>query len=1063
MSSIDQLPVTDESTARQRAWLASILLRSQQTWFGRFSLQLQRLVALGRGQRRRLQRKAAVSLAGAALVLSLGAGLMAPMTVHAASITVDDGVVIVADDGQCSLIEAILNANSDTAFYATGGECLAGSGDDTITLPTNGLFTLTGSYSYQYYSETGLPSIDTTIIIEGNGSEITRDGAAPDFRIMAVSATGDLTLNNTTISNGYSEEDGGGLYNYGTMRLQGSTLTGNEAYDDGGGVENDGGTLTIDNSTISDNVAGEYGGGVANEDGGTLMIINGSQITGNYAAVGGGGVQQDFSGGPLTITDSTISGNEAFEYGGGLVLYGDSAIVISNSDISGNLAYVGGGIATYAATDVTIQNGTTISDNTAYFGGGADLYVSTVTIADTTISGNTAFYSGGGIHSDGSNVTIERSIIKDHVVPKYSGGLLEPSRGGGIYNGSATVGQDQNEVTVYGNMTIVDSTISGNSAAIGGGIINTYFSELVVENTTINRNAAYIGGGLANLPYGKWLMTNSTVSGNQATNGQRGDLPNSGGGGIWNWSSFEQFDEEDFSGLILSTVTGNSAEDYGGGIYNAYGPLVVFGSLVTGNVSGNAGHEIYQYTDNSAIVFSGYSILGDDSETTAEAFNELPVGGPNLIATSDDANIPLTDILDTTLADNGGPTATHALVSGSPAIDQLPEDLCAPNSLLGFDLDHDQRGEPRNVDIPGTGNDGGSPLCDIGAFELQEEVAGFCPVDPAVGYLRTDVLGTGQGSPTKGARTRKLVIPNYQDVDSLYGQLAAVESGGVMKYVRFRYPDNTKVQIHDATSLGYRAFAVSWWGSELDTGYKYVKGQFFWGKKGNKMPRAYVLWPTYDTDEPYANVFTPFDESIENHVAWETSFIATQTQTIAIPETQDDGATVNVSVALVDVNDDARSVILTVTAGNLTETRVITTPNSKDLLNLETFELVGVDAGTDEVVITLESPVPSNDFPFGGDSAAMIGAAVNYECGESEPPIPPDAPTPDARTTAFSWASLLGEWAAQPPASSIGDATAPAAQSDQIGRSAVDGMGLGRQLAAPDGRSHRRDGRRGQE
>ena len=283
------------------------------------------------------------------------------------------------------------------------------------------------------------------------------------------------------------------------------------------------------------------------------------------------------------------------------------------------------------------------------------------------------------------------------------------------------------------------------------------------------------------------------------------------------------------------------------------------------------------------------------------------------------------------------------------------------------------------------GNDGGDEVCDVGAYELQLPASGaFCPVDVAgVGYLRTDAIGTGQGSPSKGYRTRKLVIPNYTEVDSLYGQLAATDIG-VMKYVRFRYPDGTKEQIYAPTSLAYQPYAISWWGSELDTGYKYVKGQFFWGTKGNKSPRAFVLWPTYNTDEAYANVFATFDESSENHVSWEPNFIPSQQQTVEIPEVQANGATVNVTVALADVNKDGRSVVLNVEAGNVSEERVVTVPNLKDSLNLEEFVLEGVEAGTDQVVITLTLPVPGLDFPSGGDSAAMIGAAVNYECGEVE-------------------------------------------------------------------------------
>ncbi|MEZ4519232.1 MAG: 6-bladed beta-propeller [Chloroflexota bacterium] len=303
--------------------------------------------------------------------------------------------------------------------------------------------------------------------------------------------------------------------------------------------------------------------------------------------------------------------------------------------------------------------------------------------------------------------------------------------------------------------------------------------------------------------------------------------------------------------------------------------------------------------------------------------------------------------------------------------------------------------------------DGGSP--NYGATSADLTLAGgddvtctflntmsFCPTNNAdVGYLRTDLIGTGQGSPTKGQRTRKLVIPNYQDVDSLYGQLAAVDVG-VMKFVRFRYPNGTKVQIKYPTSLAYRTHAISWWGSDL-TPYKYVKGQFFWGSKGNKSPRAFVLWPTYNTTDEYANVLTLFDESTENHVYWDVAngWIKEQTQTIAIPETQFDGADVRVQVALVDNLGDDRPVILEVSADGIMEQSVTYGPDSKDLLNLIEVVLEDVPAGTDEVVLHLYSPDPfdsGTDWQTGsggGDSAAMIGASAGYECGG----VPAQAPT----------------------------------------------------------------------
>ncbi|MEZ4515742.1 MAG: hypothetical protein R3C44_02510 [Chloroflexota bacterium] len=88
---------------------------------------------------------------------------------------------------------------------------------------------------------------------------------------------------------------------------------------------------------------------------------------------------------------------------------------------------------------------------------------------------------------------------------------------------------------------------------------------------------------------------------------------------------------------------------------------------------------------------------------------------------------------------------------------------------------------------------------------------GLCPVDPNVGLQVTDLLGTGQAG-----RTRKITIPNWQDVDSIYGQLAAIDTGtGIMKYVRFLPQGSAKIQIDTPTSPAYRNNAISWWGNEL--------------------------------------------------------------------------------------------------------------------------------------------------------------------------------------------------------------------------------------------------------
>jgi CSLREA domain-containing protein len=246
----------------------------------------------------------------------------------------------------------------------------------------------------------------------------------------------------------------------------------------------------------------------------------------------------------------------------------------------------------------------------------------------------------------------------------------------------------------------------------------------------------------------------------------------------------------------------------------------------------------------------------------------------------------------------------------------------------------------------------------------------FCPADdPGVATLRTDLLGRGQTG-----RVGKLTVPHYDDVASLYGQLAAVQTGQ-MKWVQFAQKGVPQIKLTAVTSPAVVPGTVRWWGTALstDADAPWVKGIFTFGKRGNRDPRAFVLWPTYDTgDERYANAFASFD-SPDNYAHFSTA-----TQTLNLPPTQLPGADITVSVALVDVNRDSRWVTLTAEAGGVSQSRTITVSNSLRDLNVERFVLAAVPAGTDEVTITLTSPAGT------GDSAAMIGASANYACGTSK-------------------------------------------------------------------------------
>ncbi len=343
----------------------------------------------------------------------------------AGNIVVNTDADTVADDGVCTLREAITAANSDTASGATAGECAAGAGANTITFDADYTITLV---VFQ------LPAVTSELTITGNGAanSIIQANAVPftaTSRVFQVTAIGNLTLDSVTVRNGRcypiprggdcgSIKLGGGIYNAGgTVTVTNSTLSGNSE----GGIYNEGGTLTVTNSTFSGNT-GSQGGGIYNA-GGTVTVTN-STLSGNTSNTAGGGITND--GGTLTVTDSTLSGNT----GGGAILNNSGTLIVTNSTISGNTG-----------------------DNTA--GGISNLWYGTVvTVTNSTITGNSGSL-GGGIYNAGS-LTVADSTITSN----YASSGITSGGAGGIYNDS----RDALGLYFVGTVTLNRSLVSGNSS-----------------------------------------------------------------------------------------------------------------------------------------------------------------------------------------------------------------------------------------------------------------------------------------------------------------------------------------------------------------------------------------------------------------------------------------------------------------------------------------------------------------------------------------------------------------------------------------------------------------------
>ncbi|KAB2892694.1 MAG: hypothetical protein F9K28_11315, partial [Bacteroidetes bacterium] len=225
----------------------------------------------------------------------------------------------VATSGE--LITAISTANSTPEL-------------DTICLTDNATYTFTTAH----IPLNALPAITSEITIIGNGATLTRQAGSPLFGFFEVSAGGNLTLENLTLSGGdVGNDTGGALVNEGgTVTLNNVTFTNNHAHT-GGAIDNESGSLTLIDSTFENNQA-DYGGAIDNDTGGTLSI-SGSAFTSNTADLDGGAIHND--GGTLTVTDSTFTSNTAGRYGGALDNTGQA--ILSGSTFSGNSASWSGG------------------------------------------------------------------------------------------------------------------------------------------------------------------------------------------------------------------------------------------------------------------------------------------------------------------------------------------------------------------------------------------------------------------------------------------------------------------------------------------------------------------------------------------------------------------------------------------------------------------------------------------------------------------------------------------------------------------------------------------------
>ena len=294
------------------------------------------------------------------------------------TITVDTFVDAVDTNGDCSLREAIIAADSDTAVDS----CLAGSGNDMIVLAT-GIYTLALPGQAEQAALTGDLDISAPQGLTIQGVDVvstTIDAGGLDRIFDVINPLSQVTIANVTLQNGrvITPESSGGIHNLGILTLTQTIVQNNvvvgETSDSIGGAICNGcgagtGTLTILDSIIRENSA-ERGGGIFSND---VMTITNSSVISNSARAGGGIVNYASSGGRITMVNSTISGNVAEGNAAG-ISQNAGTFTITNSTIANNRASSGGGIS-YADGTIILLN-TLVAGNEGDNCVGAGLLVS---------------------------------------------------------------------------------------------------------------------------------------------------------------------------------------------------------------------------------------------------------------------------------------------------------------------------------------------------------------------------------------------------------------------------------------------------------------------------------------------------------------------------------------------------------------------------------------------------------------------------------------------------------------------------------------------------------------
>ena len=637
--------------------------------------------------------------------------------------TANDGAGIY-NRGALTLVGTTVRDNLADGIAPPGYECGSGGGIKS----TQGTLTLVNS------------------TINGNqaGSKGRGDGGGV---FVACACTAEFI--NSTISSNRAAENGGGIAVRGTLHVTNSTISSNSCSEVGCGVYVRS-SLSYTNTIIADNFGGENCalGGPGDYRGKGVVDTSSNNL------VEGGGCDADYSDDPLlgplagnggdTLTHALLPGSPAIDAVPAVscTLSTDQRgaarpVVQTSSDTPCDIgAFELQTDTPIPPTETPAPTVTPVPPTRApathtVCAEGCDFATIQAAIDNADTPAGAVIEVQDPIHTEAGivvnkDVTIrglgsEETIVQAHealsqapervfLVEKDATVVLEMMT---IRHGKPSTASDHGGgILNQGVLTVEDCLVTRNSAIGGGGISSD--GALTITASTITNNVARGdgprgeecgGGGGVKARKGTLLILNSTITGNQAGTRSEGL-----GGGVRTGCGCT-------AEIINSTISGNKAIRYGGGVA-ASGVVKITNCTISSNIVRSGGGALWvrgKVSITNTIIANNSSAGGEcviGGEGGHVGKGSIEASRNNLIEDgSCNADVSGSPLLGS-LADNGGPTLTHALLPGSPAIDAIPFTECT--------LPTDQRGAARPV--VQTSSD--TP-CDIGAFELQTETSDY--------------------------------------------------------------------------------------------------------------------------------------------------------------------------------------------------------------------------------------------------------------------------------------------------------------------------------------------------